>query len=274
MDRHPVTAGHAGRWPRGWPRGWRWSLPGHAAQLYECVRFEVVRGLRSRQYLILALALPVALYLAATQPGLLGRPGAPIDGMTWATYAMVSMAALGALGAGLTVGGSRLAVERESGWVRTLAIVPVARLPMLAGRVVAGVIVAGPPIVAAIAAAVLVRGVGLSPGSWLQLIASVWLGSLPFALLGVAVGLSLGRAAALGAVLVLYLGLALIGGLFEPLDALAGIVATIGRVLPSFLVGDLGWHAVLGRGPSARDITVLTAESLAVGSFIVWRRGD
>ncbi|MHB8892052.1 MAG: ABC transporter permease [Candidatus Limnocylindrales bacterium] len=243
--------------------------------MYAYVRFEVVRSLRSRQYQLLAIALPVGLYLVYTQSDLGGQPGALIGGTTWTMYAMVSMAALGALGAGLAANGSRLAAERESGWIRTLGLASLPRCHMLAGRVTAAVVGAGLPILVVIGTGVLVHGARLTPGGWLQLIVSLWVGAVPFALLGVVVGRSLGRDAAVGAVLVLYLGLAFVGGLLEPIESLPAVFATMGRVLPSFLVGDLGWQAILGRGPSARDLTVLAAESFAFGSLIVWtRRGD
>lgn len=266
MNRHPATAGQ----PDRWASGHQWSLPGHAAVLYTYVRLEVGRSLRSRQYRFLALGAPVGLYLVATAAGLGPQPDALVGGTTWKTYAMVSMAALGALGAGIAASGSRLAADQDSGWVRTLTVAHLPRLHMLAGRVVAGVVIAGPPIMLLIGTAVLVHGVGLVPGSWLQLIASLWIGAVPFALLGVVMGLVLGRRAAVGAVVVLYLGLAFAGGLLEPIETPPAVVATIGHLLPSFLVGDLGWQAILGRSPSVQDITLLAAESLAFASLIVW----
>lgn len=268
MNRHAGTAGHSDEWI---PRRLR-LVRGHAALLCAYVRLEVVRSLRSRQFLLLALGIPVGLYLVSTGPGLGRQPDALVGGTTWKAYAMVSMAALAALGAGLAATGSRLAAERASGWVRTLALVPLPRLHMLVGRVVACVVIAGPPMFAVIGTAVLARGVGLAPGRWLQLIVSLWIGAVPFALLGVVVGLSLGRDAAVGVVLVLYLGLAVIGGLVVPIETLPAIVATMGHLMPSFLVGDLGLQAILGRSPSAHDITLLAAESLAFGSFIAWIR--
>lgn len=266
MNRRPGTAGHSDGWA-----SWRvrWTR-GDAALLYAYLRLEVVRLLRSRQFHILALALPVGLYLVLTQPGLGRQPDALTGGMTWKTYAMVSMAVLGALGAGLAASGSRLAAERDGGWVRTLTVAHLPRLYMLAGRVVVGVVTAGIPILLVLGVAVLVHGVGLAPGRWLQLIASLWIGAVPFALLGVVVGLVSGRNVAVVVVPGLYVGLAVVGGLIQPIETLPAVVATMGHVLPSFLVGDLGWQAILGRSPSAQDITLLAAESLAFGSFVVW----
>jgi ABC-2 type transport system permease protein len=263
------THGRTSRWA-SWRRR---SLTGHAALVFAYAKLEVVRSLRSRQFQLMAVVLPVGLYLVYTEPGLGRQPDAVVDGTTWKTYAMISMAALGALGAGLAASGSRLAAERASGWVRTLALAPLPRADMLAGRVVAGVVIAVLPIVLVLGTAVVGRGVGLAPGSWLQLILSLWTGALAFSLLGVVVGLVLDRDAAVG-VIVVYLGFAFLGGLLEPIGTLPAVIATIGRVLPSFLVGDLGRLAILRQSPSAQDITVLAAESLAFASWIAWSRRD
>jgi ABC-2 type transport system permease protein len=268
MNRHLASEGHADRWPLWRPH----SLRRHATRLYEYVRFEIVRTLRSRQYQLLAIALPVAFYLLYTQPGLGRPPDAVVDGGAWSTNAMARMATLGAVGTGLAAGGGRLAADRADGWVRTLSLASLPRVQVLAGRVIAGVVSAGLPVLVVIAAGVLVHGVTVATGNWIQLIISLWIGALPFALLGVMVGLSLSRGAALGAVVVLYFGLAVVGGLLEPIASMPAVIATIGRLLPSFLVRDLGWRAVLGQGPSAQHAALLAAESFGLATFAFWNR--
>ncbi len=268
VNRPAASAGHADRRP-SWRLRPRLRL---AIRLGSYVRLEVLRTLRSRQYQILAVALPVSLYLLSTQPGLGRSPTVMVDGGAWSAAALDQMATLGALGAALATGGSRLATDRADGWIRTLGLAPLPPGQMLTGRVVAGVVGAGLPILLVIGIGVVAHGVALPVGRWLQLIGSLWIGALPFALLGIVVGLSLGRGAAIGAVLVIYLGLAALGGLLEPIASLPTVIGTIGRALPSFLVRDLGWRAALGQGPSAQDATVLAAESFALGSLVFWKR--
>ena len=268
MNRHAASAGHADRRP-----AWRLASrlrPAIGWSSY--VRLEILRTLRSRQYQVLAVALPVGLYLLYTQPDLGRRPTALIDGGAWSANALDRMATLGALGAGLAASGSRLAADRASGWIRTLSLAPLPPQQMLSGRVVAGVVSAALPVLIVSGIGLVVHGVALPTGRWLQLFTSLWAGALPFALLGVVVGLSLGRAAAVGSVLVLYLGLAFVGGLVEPIASLPAVIATIGRTLPSFVVRDLGWRAVLGQGPSAQDAALLAAESFGLGSLVFWKR--
>lgn len=263
-----ASAASAARSPSRRPPPWRRPAVGFVGY----VRFEILRTLRSRQYQLLAAALPVTLYLLGTQPGLGRPPTALIEGGSWGTNALDRMATLGALGAGLAAAGSRMAADRTDGWIRTLRLASLPSARMLAGRTIAGVASAGLPLLLVIVAGVLVRAVALPVAGWLQLVVSVWAGALPFALLGIVVGLSLGRPAAVVAVLAVYLGLAIIGGLLEPIVSLPAVLATIGGALPSFLVRDLAWRAALGQGISAQDATLLAAESFGLGSLVLWKR--
>ena len=248
------------------------SPRGQVALVLAYARLEIVRSVRSRQYLLLAVIVPAGLY-AVFLLASIGGPGDPaVVDATRSTSTLGALATLGALGAGLACGGSRLAAERDSGWVRTLMLGSLPRSQLVAGRVLAGVITAGLAILVVIGAGGILDGGRLAPGSWPGMILSLWIGTLPFAMLGVLVGLSLGPRAAAAAVLALYVGLAVGGGLLEPIGWLPIGLATIGRVLPSFVVDDLGWRALLGQGLSAHDLTLLAAESLALGSLLAWNR--
>ena len=249
----------------------------HAERVLAYGSFEALRCLRSRQYLFLAIALPAGLYVATLAAGTGGPGGTPADGATRSAASLAAFATLGALGAGLVAGGSRLAAERDGGWLRTLSLAALPRFHMLAGRVLAGIIAAVLSIAVVVGAGAVgmgltVPGAGFAPGRWLALAVSLWAGAVPFALLGVVVGLTLGRRVAVVAVLILYVGLAVGGGLLEPGGSLPADLATMERVLPSFVADDLGWRVLLGEGLSARDIALLAAESLALGSFLAWTR--
>jgi ABC-2 type transport system permease protein len=220
----------------------------------------------------MAMALPLGLYFVITQAGSDGRPAAVVDGGNPSWYALVAMATLGATGAALTASGGRLADERANGWIRTLVLLSMSRFDMLMGRFVAGVVGAGVPILIVLGTGVLLHRVGSTPSGWLLLVVTLWIGAVPFVMLGVVVGLTLRRHAAVAAAIAIYLGFAYVGGLLEPVATPPVDIATIGHVLPSFLLDDLGWHELLGQGLSARDVTLLAAESLALGSLMVWNR--
>jgi len=239
-----------------------------AAVVGACFRLEVVRAVRSRQYQLLAIAIPVGLYLAVVIGGL--RPSPAIQDASWRAQAMVAMATLGALGTGLAIGGSRLAGDRASGWQRTLALSPLPWPSLLAGRGAAGVALAGVPALLLPALGALLGGVALAPAGWAQLVVSIWIGAVPFVLLGTIVSLAPGRWTALALVVALYVGLTAVGGLLAGPLTRAAPAATIGWIEPSYVVGDLGWQAIRGQPPSPVDITLLVMQSLALGAAVAW----
>ena len=235
-----------------------------------CFRLEAIRAVRSRQYQLLAVAIPAGLYLAVVIGGL--RPGATagIQDPSWNARAMVAMATLGALGTGLAIGGSRLAGDRASGWLRTLALAPLPWLSLLLGRGAAGVALAGVPVLLLLLLGALPGGVALPPAAWAQLAASIWIGAVPFVLLGTIAGLAPGRRTALALVVALYVGLPAVGGLLAGSVTGAAPAATIDWIEPSYVVGDLGWQAIRGQPPSPVDITLLVVQSVALGAAVAW----
>jgi ABC-2 type transport system permease protein len=76
---------------------------------------EVVRALRDPRYLILALAMPVGLYLLFTQ--LFGTHGERVEGISRPVELMIAMAAYGGIWSVLSATAPRIAAERQSGWL-------------------------------------------------------------------------------------------------------------------------------------------------------------
>jgi ABC-2 type transport system permease protein len=120
------------------------------------------------------------------------------------------------------------------------------------------------------AAAIVVNDVALPATTWLELLAELALGTLPFVGLGVLIGLTVGVDSAQIVVMVSYLGMAVVGGLWAPLSSLPDVVATVGRVLPSFRLADLGWRTVAGQPIEATDVVALIGYTLAVALLVAW----
>jgi ABC-2 type transport system permease protein len=137
---------------------------------------------------------------------------------------MVSMCAWGAIAAASNAGGARLAAERASGWTRHLRLTPLPAWAYAAGKVLTGATLS----LMAVLALSLIAGAAARPqlpaSAWAAMILACWLGSLPFAALGILVGLaadtSVAQAAMVGATLVL-----------DVLDRPAASAACPGRVL-------------------------------------------
>jgi ABC-2 type transport system permease protein len=231
--------------------------------------FEVRRAARNRRYLLFTLAFPALIYLLYTQILPAGGPGT-VDGLAWPAYFMVSMAVYGAMGAALSQT-APIAVERRGGWIRQLRTTPIAPAAYVAAKVAAGVLLTAPALVFVTIVGVVANHVVVDAPRAVALVGTVAVGSLPFAALAVVLGYILDAESAQGGMVLLYFGMAILGGLFAPLDALPPVLATIGRVLPASHLAGLGHAAAAGRLPDPLDVVALGAWTVALGAVAAWR---
>jgi ABC-2 type transport system permease protein len=104
----------------------------------------------------------------------------------------------------------------------------------------------------------LTGGVRLSAGQWTGLVLKLLFGSLPFLLLGFAVGYFVSPNSAPAVVNLVGLPMYFASGIFEPLPLLPDFVQKIGPYLPAYLYGQLAWDAVGARAdPLWRDVVGL-----------------
>jgi ABC-2 type transport system permease protein len=226
------------------------------------LRLELRRLLRDRGYLIGSVIMPLVMYLLFTNLGSLTGQQKGVA----ATYAMISMAAFGAIGAVLNNGG-QIVEERASGWLRQLRTTPMPPLRVVAVRAVSGMVVALPAIAAVCLAGVLVNGVSLDASQWVGILVMLWLGVIPFALLGLAIG-HVATARTLPVMNMLsYLGLAILGGLWFPLDVFPAPVRFIGQLMPTHGYGDLSWRIAFGQSMSVGDLAVLAGWLVIFGAL-------
>lgn len=202
-------------------------------------RLEVKRLLlRVRSFLILTVALPVALYLAV------GRLHGTADGIANPGYYMVAMAALGSFTGALTGNAVRIAQERKDGWTRQLRLTALPARSYVAAKVIASTVTVLPAIVIVLALGRLYGGVRLPGWEWPVIGAVVLLAAVAFAALAVAIGYRFMPDQAQPITMIIFFVMTLLGGLLFPLS---GVIASIGKVLPTYQVARIG-SDVIGSG--------------------------
>jgi ABC-2 type transport system permease protein len=242
------------------------TIPSLAA-LRAFVTLEVRRAFRNRRYLIFAIGFPTVFYLLYTGvlSGAAADPSAVVGGMPWRTYFMVSMATYAAIVA--AIGGAVIiADERASGWARQLRVTPLPATAYVAGKLIVSYVVTIPAITAVLVAGLLVNGVELSVVSWAQLLVT-----LPFAAIGLLIGYLFDAGSAQGAMTLMFFSLAILGGLWAPITSFPDALATIGRMLPSFRLAELGRDAAIGALPDLATIAILVAYAAVIGALVAWR---
>jgi ABC-2 type transport system permease protein len=249
------------------------ASPARAASIWDFGRFEIRRASRNRRYLILSVGFPLAFYLLYTgvlQGGGTARDATLIDGIAWPAFFMVSMAAYGALVA--TLNWSRMvATERSNGWTRQLQAMPLDSKAYLVTKLVVSFLTTLPAVMLILGTGALLNHVALTATTWLELLLVLTIGSLPFAALGLLLGYLLDGDSVQGGTIVVMFALAILGGMWAPVQSFPAILVTIAHVLPSYHFANLGWDALAGNPIDPADVVVLAAYTAAFGALVIWR---
>ena len=236
------------------------------------IALEMRRSLRDIRYLVIAVAMPIGLYLLFT--GLFGAHGQRAQGLSQPVELMVAMIAYGAMWAVFSATGPRIAHERAIGWTRQLRVTPLSAASALSGKLVTALAAALPAMMLVAVTAVLSHHVQLSAAQWLAMLAAMWASVLPLALLGLAIGYLAGDEIAFPLTMALYFALGALGGLWIPLSTMPLAMQDIGQALPSNGVAELGWRIAGGQAPVPKAVLVLTAWLLgsATAALLAYRR--
>lgn len=144
-------------------------------------------------------------------------------------WIMIGMATYGAITATTALAGSA-AVEIQQGWGRQLALTALPHGGFVLAKTLIALGMAVLP-VAVLNVLALVTTAQMPPLTWLASAALTLLGSVPFALYGLAVGLLFRSDAAVGAASGVVVVLAFFGNAFNPM---AGVLLDIGRFTPMY----------------------------------------
>ncbi|MER5897488.1 ABC transporter permease [Streptomyces sp. NPDC001876] len=235
--------------------------------MFPYIVLEIRRTLRDSVFLVFGTGMPVMMYLLFTNLGGAGDYG------DWKAASMVGMAAYGALGSAMAIG-TGIASDKSLGWLRQLRITPLDPGRAVAGRAISGSVTVLPTILAVLLAGALVNGVRLAAWQWVALVLTLWIGALPFTLLGIGNGYRLTPQGTGVVNVACLMGFAIVGGLWFPLAEFPGWVRTIGEFTPAHGFADLGWATIAGHAPGAGSVTVLAAWLLLFGGYamISYRR--
>ena len=222
------------------------------------LRLEIARMASDKRFLILMLAMPVAMYLLFTN--LFGASAnQPANGLPPEIEAMISMATFGAIGAALTATAPRIAQERTNGWMRQMRTMPLPMHAVVTAKIITALAWALPAILAVLLAAVLDHGVTLTPARWAAIIVLLWIGTVPFAALGVLIGYATDDSSAFPVRYGVYLFLGAAGGLWMPASVLPAVLRHIAYALPSNRVAEFGWRIAAGHVPPAAGPAIVGA---------------
>jgi ABC-2 type transport system permease protein len=214
-------------------------------------RAEIRRLRRNKRYTIFSLALPVVLYVVIAPT----VKHATAYGVAYAAYCMVAMASFGAFSGALIGNAQRIAQERKEGWVRQLRLTPLPANAYVVAKVIASMTTTVPAVVIVLALGRFVGGVHLAGWKWVAIGAAIWLGSMTFAALAVAIGYRFDPDTVQPIALFVYLVMSVLGGIWF---ALTGFLGHIGQFLPTYQIIKIGTDLIGNQSvPATAVVTIL-----------------
>ncbi|MBU4435093.1 MAG: ABC transporter permease, partial [Alphaproteobacteria bacterium] len=165
--------------------------------------------------------------------------------------------------------------ERESKLIELKQVSPLPVGAYLAGRLAAAFALVAVALVG-LAMLGLVGGVTLAPWRWAAILGLGLVSVVPFALIGLNLGLRLGSQGATATANLLFLAFSLFGGLWIPLSVMPGWMGPIAQMTPSYHLGQLSLM-LAGMVPVeqvSQHISVLAGITIAaaIGALVAWRR--
>lgn len=227
--------------------------------LMQC-KVEMLRILRNPYYVFWSLLMPILFYFIFTK---VANTGVPDQGEWQARYLM-SMTVFSVMGSSMMTLGIRLVQERTQGWSTLMRITPLPDSIYFIGQMVGQTIIHVFAIAVIFTAGALINHVSLSVSEWV--LSGLWIlaGSAPFLAIGTLVGTMKKVDTASAVSNVIYMVLAITGGLWMPLEIMPKLMQSIGHWLPSYNYGNGAWMIVRGEAPELSNVWIL------LGYFVVF----
>ncbi|MFY1597672.1 ABC transporter permease [Micromonospora sp. WMMD737] len=161
-----------------------------------------------------------------------------------ATYATAAMVTFSVMSANIFQYGVGVAEDRDQPWNPYTRTLPAGPAPRFAGRVLAGLALTYLSLVPVVAIGATLTEARVSAPAFLLALAIVTVISVPFTLLGLAIGYSMPSKAAIVVAQVVFFPLAFGGGLLSAPDQAPGFVEAVAPFLPTRGAVELMWAAV------------------------------
>jgi ABC-2 type transport system permease protein len=192
------------------------------------------------------------------------------DDPAGATYATASMVTFAVMSTNLFQYGVGVAEDRTQPWDPYVRTLPAGALPRFAGRVIAGLALMGFSLLPVVLIAAFLTAATMSPAVFLTAVGVTALISVPFILMGLAIGYSLPPKAAIVVAQVLFFPLAFAGGLMTPPGGAPGFVEKLAPYLPTGGAVRLMWATVGDFPLHAGSVVALVGWTVALGGAAAW----
>lgn len=214
---------------------------------------ESKRIFRNYAYIFWTIVTPIMFYILYTKIFNTNLP----DQEQWQAYFLMSMTSFSIMGGSIVTFGARLVAERQFGWSKQMDVTPVSSSKLFLSKIIGQSMVHVIVIIIIFLSGYLMNGVKLSAFQWLT--SGLWIlfGSIPFLALGTIIGTIKKVDTASGIGNLLYLSLAILGGMWTPLQFMPEPIQKVGEWMPSYHYGNGAWQIVQGDLPEFENVLFL-----------------
>ncbi len=186
---------------------------------------------------------------------------------------MLSMSVSGAFFGALSGAGIRLGTERGEGWARQVLLTPLSGPAYLGAKALTAWLATLPAVVVVFALGALANDVSMPAADWLAALGVIWGASFVFVLAGLAVGLVAVGESTQYISLGVFFPLAMLGGLWFPLDDFPSVLRHAADFLPTRSLDQLATLVTPGGDgtPLLRPVLVLVCWGAALTAVILTR---
>jgi ABC-2 type transport system permease protein len=216
-------------------------------------KVEIIRILRNPYFVFWSLLMPIVFYIIFTKVFNTNIQ----NQQEWHAHYLMSMTTFSVMGSAIMTLGIRLVEERTKGWSLFMRITPLSDSAYFAAKMIGQTVIHLFSIAIIFIAGALINGVSLTAIEWVM--SGIWilLGSLPFLALGTLVGTMKRVDTASGVSNVIYMILAISGGMWMPMEIMPAFIQKIGVWLPSYNFGNGAWEIIRGNSPEWSNIFLL-----------------
>ncbi|MCS6587137.1 ABC transporter permease [Curtobacterium flaccumfaciens] len=234
------------------------------------VYLETKRQLRNVRAMVFTFAVPVIMLLVFGSA--FGSQTDPTTRLQYLVVTTLQMASYGAMMAALSQAFA-IVNERSIGWNRQLRVTPLSGWGFMVSKVIAAMAFAAVSIVITVVVATVGMHASLDPLRWFAAGFGIWCGVIPFALIAILIGQFAKPSFAQPLFMVVFMGMAILGGLWVPLSVMPEWMGTVAHLLPSYWLNRIGQMGAGATGSSGmvEPAMVLACWAIVLAAVIVWR---
>lgn len=229
---------------------------------------EILKGLRAPEFILPTLLLPMVFYAIF---------GVLLSGMgNNARYLLATYGIFAVMGPSIFGFGVSVANERDQGWLQIKRASPAHGLTYIAAKVITTLLFATVALAPIYFIAGLFGDVAMPRSAWFLLYTCHIIAVLPFIFIGLSLGFSFSSNGAIAISNIVFLGLAILGGLWFPVEAYPNFMQKIASFTPSYHLAELALAIVDAPGDRNSTFNIIVAFVMtaifATTAFLTWLR--